>query len=237
MVSRRSRLLHGRLHSEQTPAAGLYTGHDILSTGDYTVLNTTTYLPKLKEFEGSIPYMYLDTGGNVTVGVGNMLPNADAAKRLKFQRRPDPTAKPPILTARDATDDEIKTDFDTVNKQTAGMVASHYKQFTKLDLPETEIDALLLTRVNEFQTLLKSTFPDFASYPDEACAAIFDMAFNLGIGKLTSQFPNFCKAVKSKDWATASAQCKRGGIPDSRNDWTKEQFDAAAANAAPATKP
>jgi GH24 family phage-related lysozyme (muramidase) len=54
------------------------------------MLDTATYLPKLKVFEGSVPYMYLDTTGNVTVGVGKMLPNAAAAQKLGFIRRPDP---------------------------------------------------------------------------------------------------------------------------------------------------
>jgi GH24 family phage-related lysozyme (muramidase) len=194
------------------------------------MLNTATYLPKLKEFEGVFSYMYEDTTGNVTVGVGNMLPNAAAAQKLAFVRRPDPTAKPPVL-AGPATADEIKADFDNVNKQPAGKLATYYKQFTKLDLPDNAIDALLTARVSSFTTTLLATFTDFNMYPDEVCAAVFDMAFNLGIGKLTSQFPSFCTAVKAKDWATAAAQCHRVGIPDSRNTWTKAQLEKADADA------
>ncbi len=196
------------------------------------MLNKTAYLPKLKEFEGSIPYMYLDTAGNVTVGVGNMLPNVAAAQALAFVRRPDVKAKPPVL-AGPATAAEIKTDFDNVNKQPAGRFASYYKQFTKLNLPEYVINELLNSRVQNFIVTLSATFPDFNSYPEEACAAIFDMAYNLGLGKLTSQFPSFCAAVKAKDWATAAAQCNRLGIPDSRNAWTKSQLEKAAADAKP----
>jgi len=194
------------------------------------VLDTTTYLPKLKEFEGVFSYMYLDTTGNVTVGVGNLLANAAAAQKLAFVVRPNPLAKPPIF-ARPATADEIKADFDSVDSQVAGKQATYYKQFTKLDLPSNVIDALLKSRVQEFTTALCATFPDFNSYPAEACAAIFDMAFNLGIGKLTSQFPTFCKAVKALDWSTAAEQCHRIGINDARNEWTKAQLEAASADA------
>jgi len=194
------------------------------------MLDTSTYLPKLKEFEGVFSYMYLDTTGNVTVGVGNLLANAAAAQKLAFVRRADPSAKPPVL-AGPAMADEIKADFDNVNKQPAGKLASYYRQFTKLDLPDSVIDSLLKSRVQEFTTTLCATFPDFNSYPAEACAAIFDMAFNLGIMKLTSQFPTFCKAVKAKDWATASKESTRGGIGDARNNWTKAQLDKADADA------
>jgi GH24 family phage-related lysozyme (muramidase) len=197
------------------------------------MLNTTTYLPKLKVFEGDVSYMYEDSNGNVTVGIGNMLRDAAAAQKLAFVRRPNLTAKPPIL-AGPATAIEIKADFDNVNKQPygGGIKASYYKQFTKLDLPQNVIDNLLNARVQGFITTLLATFPDYNSYPPEACAAIFDMAYTLGIGKLTSQFITFCAAVKAKDWVTAAGQCHRRGIQESRNIWTMAQFGKAAADAA-----
>ena len=39
---------------------------------------------KLKEFEGCVPWMYRDTVGKVTVGVGLMLPDINAAQALPF---------------------------------------------------------------------------------------------------------------------------------------------------------
>lgn len=199
------------------------------------MLDTTTYLPKLKEFEGNVGYMYLDTGGNVTVGVGEMLPNAAAAQKFAFVRRADATAKPPVLPGP-ATADEIKADFDNVKQQAAAKAAEYYKQFTKLDLPQSVIDSTVSSEVFQFTVGLTARFPEFPLYPAEACAALFDMAYNLGLSKLTSQFPTFCKAVKDKDWATAAKECKRGGIPDDRNDWTKAQFEKAAAAAQPPAK-
>jgi GH24 family phage-related lysozyme (muramidase) len=173
--------------------------------------------------------MYEDTAGNVTVGVGKMLPNAAAAQKLGFVRRADPTAKPPVV-AGPATPDEIKADFDSVNSQPSGKLASYYKQFTKLDLPDSVISTLLNADVQSFLSSVIASFPDFNAYPAEACAAIFDMAYNLGAGKLVSDFPTFCKAVKAKDWATAAKECQRGGIGDSRNAWTKAQLETADAD-------
>ena len=193
------------------------------------MLNTGTYLPQLKIFEGSIPFMYVDSTGNVTVGVGNMLPTAAAAQNLAFQRRPDPTANPPVTVARPATAAEILADFNNVARQPQGQTAGFYRQFTKLDLPDAAIDSLLDTRVTEFCVGLTAAFPGFPQYPDEVSAALFDMAFNLGLTKLTGEFPKFCAAVKRRDWVTASAQCRRNGIQESRNTWTKAQFDKAAA--------
>jgi len=42
-------------------------------------------LAQLKTFEGCVPWMYRDTAGKVTVGVGLMLPDAAAACALPFQ--------------------------------------------------------------------------------------------------------------------------------------------------------
>src|ERR1700739_1906291 len=113
------------------------------------MLDATTYLLQLKEFEGVSSYMYLDTAGNVTVGVGKMLPDATAAQKLAFVRRMDPSTQPPPL-AGPATADEIKADFDNVKKQIAGKIATYYKQFTRLDLPDGVIDSLLQAEVVRF---------------------------------------------------------------------------------------
>ncbi len=184
------------------------------------MLDTATYLPKLAEFEGRFSYMYLDTVGKVTVGVGKMLPDAAAAQRLGFVRRADGTP---------ATPDEIQAEYGVVKSQAIGRLAAFYKQFTKLDLPDQQIDGLLSADVARFKANLSQSFPDFDSYPDAACAALFDMGYNLGVTKLTTEFPHFCRAVRSKDWATAAQECHRNGINDARNGWTKAQFQMAAA--------
>ncbi|HEX4322142.1 MAG TPA: hypothetical protein VHZ52_14615 [Acidobacteriaceae bacterium] len=194
------------------------------------MLDTTTYLPLLAGFEGSIPFMYLDTAGNVTVGVGNLLADAAAAQALAFVVRPDLAADPSLPPAA-ATPDDIATDFASVTAQPKAFAAPHYKQFTKLDLPADAITSLLASRVQIFTRQLLIVFPNFNSYPAEACAAIFDMAFNLGIGKMMSAFPTFTRAVRSADWATAAAQCHRlPPISDDRNNWTKAQFQQAASD-------
>jgi len=38
----------------------------------------------LLESEANIPWMYCDSRGNVTVGIGHLIPNAEAATKLPF---------------------------------------------------------------------------------------------------------------------------------------------------------
>ena len=170
--------------------------------------------------------MYLDTADNVTVGVGQLLPNVEAAQKLAFVLRA--SANPPVV-ARPATGDEIRADFENVSQQPGGRAATFYKQFTSLDLPDSAIDAVLEAKVEEITKQLSVAFPDFNSYPTEACAAILDMGYNLGVEKLTTAFPSFSRAVQARDWATAARECERRGPGRDRNNWTKAQLENAAA--------
>jgi GH24 family phage-related lysozyme (muramidase) len=173
---------------------------------------------EIKVSEGSIPHMYLDTVGKVTVGVGNMLPNVAAAQSLPFVVR---------ATLKRATKDEIKTDFDNVSKQMRGQIASRYKASTKLDLPENDINTLLDARIATFKSELKLKFPDFDSYPITVQFALTDMAFNLGTNGVVTKFPTFTKAIKARDWAEAAKQSHRPQVNSHRNKTVKDWLEAA----------
>lgn len=173
----------------------------------------------IKEGEGSIPHMYLDTVGKVTVAVGQMIPTATKATVLPFIKR---------NTGTSATAAEIRTDFEAVARHTAGRIASSYKQFTQLDMPQQAIDTLLDQRIDEFQASIRRNFLNYESYPEQAKMGIIDMAFNLGIHGLINKFPSFTRAAKAQDWLTCAKECHRRGIGDSRNIKTKKLFEAAS---------
>lgn len=176
-------------------------------------------LSLIKSGEGSIDHMYLDTVSKVTVGVGNMLPNAAAAQALAFLQRSDNTP---------ATQQQIADEFSTVSKQQPGKIASSYKVYTKLYLTDAAIDALLQKRLDQFTVQLQKDFPDWATYPDPAKLALTDMAFNLGNAGLVNGFPSLTHAAKNKNWNECANQCNRKGIADSRNAETKALFLEAA---------
>ena len=173
----------------------------------------------IKEGEGCIPHMYLDTVGKVTVAVGQMLPTAAAAQTLTFIRRDN---------GNQATDAEKRQDFEAVARQTAGRVAAAYKQFTQLDMPEDAINALLDTRIEGFEAVLRRDFPEYDSYPDEVKLGLMDMAFNLGNQGLVSKFPSFTRAARAQRWRTCAQECQRTGISNARNAMTKQLFENAA---------
>ncbi len=166
-------------------------------------------------FEGSVNHMYLDTRGLVTVGVGNYLPNVDAAQALDFVNTD---------THQNASTVEIAIDYNNVSKQVGAKRADYYKQFCKLELPQDKIDILFNSRVSEFVASLNKSYPDYNTYPESVQLAMLDMAFNLGVGGLKTKWPKLNAAIAAQDWTNAATCCIRPGGQQSRNDATVALF-------------
>ena len=179
------------------------------------------FQPRLKSLilrgEGSVDHMYLCSAGKVTIGVGNMLPNAEAAGKLPFHFRQDNNR---------ANINLITDEFILISKQEKGKKAKYYEKFCHLYLPHEEILKLLDHRLDEFGKRLRMDFPGFDNFPDNAKLGLFDMAFNLGNHGLVNKFRNFTRAARSQDWSTCATECKRNGISDSRNQEVRELFEA-----------
>ena len=102
--------------------------------------------------------------------------------------------------------------------------AGHYKQFTKLDLPDAAMNAELKKRLEQFEKELLGIFADYGAFPTAAQEGLMDMIYNLGAPKFKADFPSFVAAAKSKDWKKAAAECHRKGVPEERNDFVKNLF-------------
>jgi GH24 family phage-related lysozyme (muramidase) len=167
-------------------------------------------------FEGNVPFMYRDTEGWITVGVGQMIPDVNAAKKYSFLTP---------LGAK-ATVEEIETDYHRVRDITAGLTADKYRSPSSLVLSEDYIQSLLLNKLKECDLHLRRHYIRYDTYPEPVKLALLDMIYNLGMTKLFGQFPTFEKAVNAQDWKTAAEQShrKHKGSSDNRNAWTRHQF-------------
>lgn len=181
-----------------------------------------------KESESLVRHMYKDTTGNVTVGVGHMIPNAAHAKGLHVGLLPFQWHD--LKNKKAVTDADVIADFNRVKAAPTGnYLAEYYEQFTKLKVTDAAARALLDNDANQFvdEVRRSSSFPGFDTYPPEAQQAIVDMAFNMGVPKLTT-FTEFVKAVKSRDWKTAAAESSRKKIQSDRNTKTASLLLSAA---------
>jgi GH24 family phage-related lysozyme (muramidase) len=170
-------------------------------------------LAKLKEFEGCIPWMYRDTVGKMTVGVGLLLPNIQAAQSLPF-----------LAGAHAANPQEIAADFARVDALPPGHASAFYKSPSSLELSQQTIDAKLTAVLQNFETNLRAHLPQYDAFPDGIKMALLDMIYNLGPEGLFKGFPHFIAAVEAQFWAQAAGDCLRHGPSPARNAWTRQQF-------------
>jgi GH24 family phage-related lysozyme (muramidase) len=170
-------------------------------------------LAKLKEFEGCIPWMYRDTVGKVTVGVGLMLPDAKAAQALPF-----------TLDTRPATPEEIAAEYTRVDSMPLGRASAFYKSPTTLELTQKTIDANLTSVLEGFEADLRTQLPHYDTLPDSVKMALLDMIYNLGPAGLFKGFPHLIAAVDAGAWVQAAERCMRRGPSAARNAWTRQQF-------------
>src|SRR5690606_37301762 len=189
----------------------------------------STLRQKLEIYEGSLEHMYLDTKGYVTVGAGHLLPTLKDAQTLAF-----------ILQKNNkrATNEQIKTDYETIKKQIKGLLGSSYKKHTSLKLKKSDIDKLTNKHIDTFETELKRLYgsDEFSNYPSEVRLELFDMIFNLGMTNLKTKFPTFNKHIKENKWSDAAKESNRSDISATRNKYVKDLFEKAAKNA-PETTP
>lgn len=176
-------------------------------------------LAHLEIFEGIVPWMYLDTRSFVTVGVGEMLANADRAQSLAFVDASNQPVSP----------DAILADYNRVLSLPAGRLFGFYRSATSPTLPHAAIDSLLLQHLTYFDGQLSQQFSAYSTFPDPAKLALLDMIYNLGVTGLFKGYPTLMGNVQKQDWANAAKQCHRNGPSQSRNDWTNQQFLTAAA--------
>jgi hypothetical protein len=184
-------------------------------------------LTQLKIFEGEIPWLYLDSKGNVTVGVGLMLPNLAAAQALPLYV--DGQAGPSL-----ATGSEIVMDWTRLQALGKGRVATAYRAATSCFLQQVDIDGQLLRVVSALNLHMPALYPNYAEWPTPAKVAVLDMGYNLGAhGLAVYHDMNAALNATPPNFLGAKAQCLRDADQSAfatRNTWTQEQFAAAAAS-------
>ena len=176
-------------------------------------------LAMLKGFEGSFPYMYLDSRGYVTVGVGFWLDTAGTAANYAFYLNSAPSG------SQKATPDQIQAEWSHLKCQAANHLETYYQPFTTMHMLDCDIDALLTLKVNSFEAQVRRVFSNWDDFPACAQLALLDMIYNLG--SLTA-FPKLVSFALNKNWAGCAAQCYRQGPGEERNNDTRNRFLAAA---------
>jgi len=183
-------------------------------------------LSDLLKHEGCVGHMYQDTHGNVTVGIGELVPNFQAALSMPFVDATDGMLAPVA-----ASSSQVISDFQRVAAMPAGHPAAFYHpgpQSYLIIIPVAVCTARVLARLNaEFVPAIVALMPKFEAFPLAAKRAIVDMAWSLGPAGL-AKFHVFITDCNRGDFRGAAFESNRKGGTLDRNQWTKSMLLQAA---------
>jgi GH24 family phage-related lysozyme (muramidase) len=189
------------------------------------------------QFEKNIPYMYVDTVGDVTVGVGHDLDSNGDALRLpfivkRFERHHviGGDVGVPIsnkMVDRPAAPAEIQNDYDFLSKHSGlGKFApDQLQKYTTVELAGPAIDQLFIKDLDISIAVCRREFGDaFDKFPTPCQAALIDIAFNCGSFQSFTHLVGavkgtgaYVKKTPSERWKIASESCRRGQVSQLRN--------------------
>jgi GH24 family phage-related lysozyme (muramidase) len=163
---------------------------------------------RTQQAEGRTSWLYRDSSrpGNITCGVGHLVPDRAHAQALPFV---------PAITQQE---------WCNLLCAPIGTLAATYQIDTKGRLSEAAIDALLRADLEAALADLRAKWPRFDAFPQGAQEALLDMGFNLGVPRFLVLFPRLVCAVGSGDWQACALECHRSGISAARNEMTAALF-------------
>jgi GH24 family phage-related lysozyme (muramidase) len=157
------------------------------------------WIPFSAKFEGVVSWMYLDVKGLVTIGIGNLIDPISLGLTLPFRRFSD---------GQLATVQEIRDEWTYLKSLKHLAVQGHRaaRGHCKLYLADSDIHDLVISKLSEFEHVLKATFPRWGKYPADVQLAVLSMAWAMG-PYFTKTFTTFTRAVREESWMLASRQC------------------------------
>lgn len=174
--------------------------------------------------EGNVQYMYLDDKGNVTIGVGMLLSNEDAATKLPFIKQGKPATPEEIRAAYR----KIKTAQSRASQGRDAFNPQKHAEFSNIRIAKETGFENLKRRLPEDLKSLRRKFKDFDSFPLGARQALLDMEFNIGPTKFNRQkWPSLFAAIDKKDWKKAAQESNRKDVQLKRNKDTYDLFISA----------
>jgi GH24 family phage-related lysozyme (muramidase) len=158
-----------------------------------------------EQSEGRTSWLYLDTTGNATCGIGHLVSTFAHALSLPFS--------PPIE----------KPEWDALATSPKGLRAQSYQIDSRGRLSDQDIDKLFLSDLTSIEGGLRHTFPSYDRWPGTAQMGMLDVAYNAGLAR----FPRLVVAAKTQDWGTCAIESHRNGIATERNERTSNWFRMA----------
>ncbi len=187
----------------------------------------------IKEHEGGIvPAPYLDTTGNVTVGIGHRVPNAQAMTKL-------PLVNP---LGHDVSDEVKRQAFDAVyglreKQEYHNKIAKKFPSPYKVRLPDSEAVRIAKEYINNEWPLVQHKFNGFDTYHPKAQMAVMDIQYNIGNKNFSQEkWLKFYDAMARRDYESAAVESHRKDVGQNRNEEVRKLLLEAAEETRAQTK-
>jgi hypothetical protein len=170
----------------------------------------------VKEFEKIVPYPYLDTKGNITVGGGANINDYNDFMKVNF-----------LLGDNPATEEQKRAGFDqlsNIRQQANGnwnRKAKDYKYATNLRISDEDAYRMALGHLTNDLSYLRSEFSDFDSFPIQLKEVLMDLQYNTG-SLNQRKWPNLYQAIQNRDIEGIARNVHRKDVGLERNDWAEK---------------
>ena len=190
----------------------------------------TIFLAATKPLEGVTTWMYPDDEQLVTTGIGDLIDPIELALPLPWFH---------LGSGVRATQDEVRVAWTAVQKSGLGKLGGfdpRIQALTDLRLLETDVDALVRTKADLFDSQLRAGIPGWDALPDAPQAGTLMIAWACGVEGETGVlhgWPHFLAALKARDFATCAKECQGRTLRPARNAAQASLFARAAAATSP----
>ena len=169
--------------------------------------------------EQNLPYIYLDTKGYKTTGVGANIDNWDDFRQVKWQQNGHPADEASVRQAFD--------DFEALkqNQQYGqSIVASDFEDISNLRIDDNEAKRLLNNHLQQDLAGVKQEVPGFEQLPAPLQEVLLDIKYNTGNVR-QENWPQLHDAIRRKDLNGIKSNVHRRDVGAQRNAWAAEQID------------
>ncbi len=147
--------------------------------------------------EGRVHSLYCDVKGLITTAVGNLVDPISLAEQLPWT----------LADGSRASLDQVRADWHKLKDGAQYYSRLHWRfaaDATKVRLTDTAIDALVASKLIEFEAYMKKHhFHDWDSFPADGQLGILSMSWACGPG-FPATFSNFTRAVNAGKWASVA---------------------------------
>ncbi len=174
----------------------------------------------INEYENVIPYPYLDTEGNITVGGGTNINNYNDFMKVNFLKGNNSADNIQKNIGFNQLHDMSKHKDSNGNYLYANTRANFFEPITDLRITDYEAYRLAQNHMTNDLAHVRREFTDFDRFPNPLKEVLLDIQYNTG-GLNKQNWPKLYEAIANRNVNGIVDNVHRKDVGPDRNDWAK----------------